>query len=150
MSEQALHISVRMYKVGELGDCFLLQFREGGQSSNVLIDSGSFRNSKTSKERMVAIWKDIRKQLNDKPLDVVVGTHQHNDHLSGFVHAKNEFNAVKTEQVWLSWLDDPKSNLAKTIKKEQEKMLAKLTALGKKFSGSLFEKISVAEKVRDV
>lgn len=98
--------SVRMYKLHELGDCFLLTFQEGRQKSHILIDCGSFRNSKTSAEKLRTVAKDISKRVNKK-LDAVIATHQHNDHLSGFIHAQDIFQEMQIDQVILSWMDDP-------------------------------------------
>jgi glyoxylase-like metal-dependent hydrolase (beta-lactamase superfamily II) len=111
----ALTAKVRMYRLNELGDCFLITFTEGDQVSRMLIDCGSFRNGEPSKKRLQKIAADIKKELGAVPLSVVVGTHQHNDHLSGFVHCKDVFESIGVEQVWLSWLDDPKDKAAKKI-----------------------------------
>lgn len=116
-------VNIKMYRVGELGDCFLLKFSNAGQKSHVLIDCGSFRNSNESKARMRLIAEDIKNQLGGQALDVVVGTHQHNDHLSGFVHAEDIFRSIEIEQVWLPWLDDPTNPLAKKIQEEHRKLI---------------------------
>lgn len=119
-----------MYRVEELGDCFLLNFKDGGKESNVLIDCGSFRNNKTSIPRMQKIAGHIKSSLSPEkaslPLDVVVGTHQHNDHLSGFVHAKDIFKDIVCNQVWLSWLDKPTDKQATDIANGQRKLAGKL------------------------
>lgn len=107
--------SVRMYRLNELGDCFLLTFAVGANKSRMLIDCGSFRNSSTSKARLVEIVANIQAELGGAQIDVVVGTHQHNDHLSGFVHCEDAFRKIGVKQVWLSWLDDPQDRMAKGI-----------------------------------
>jgi beta-lactamase superfamily II metal-dependent hydrolase len=107
--------TVRMYRLNELGDCFLLTFKNGSAQSTMLIDFGSFRNSPASSNRLKEILKDIHGELKGKPLDVVVGTHQHNDHVSGFAHCQTELKKVGIDQVWLSWLDDPKDCMARDI-----------------------------------
>jgi beta-lactamase superfamily II metal-dependent hydrolase len=125
-----LNVNIRMYRVGELGDCFLLSFKEGEKESNVLIDCGSFRNSKESVSRMKEIAGHIKSSLSasgtNLPLQVVVGTHQHNDHLSGFVHGKDIFKDITCNQVWLSWLDKPTDKQATDIANGQRKLAAKL------------------------
>src|SRR5215471_3313815 len=123
-----LTVNIKMYQVGELGDCFLLHFQDGAKESHVLIDCGSFRNKDASKARLRTIITHIKSQLNDKKLDVVVGTHQHNDHLSGYVHGEDLFTGA-IKQVWLSWLDDPKDTLARQINKDQKNLVDKLTAI---------------------
>jgi beta-lactamase superfamily II metal-dependent hydrolase len=110
-------VNVKMYRVGELGDCFLLTLKHNENFKHILIDCGSFRNSNSSITRLNKIAEDIQKQVskNNGQLDVVVGTHQHNDHVSGFVHAESVFKNIPIENVWLSWLDDPKNKQAQKI-----------------------------------
>jgi glyoxylase-like metal-dependent hydrolase (beta-lactamase superfamily II) len=111
-----VNAKIRMYRLNELGDCFLVSFSTPSATSNLLIDCGSFRNGKPSADRLREIVKDgIMQDLGGKPIDVVVGTHQHNDHVSGFVHCEKEFRDIGIEQVWLSWLDDPKDKKARRI-----------------------------------
>lgn len=118
--------NVRMYRLNELGDCFRITFTADGKKSHMLIDCGSFRNSKDSASRVKEIATAIGKELAGAPLDVVVGTHQHNDHLSGFVHAQKEFEKVKIKQVWLSWLDDPADAAARKIGKDHKNLVSSL------------------------
>jgi beta-lactamase superfamily II metal-dependent hydrolase len=117
-----MKVTVRMYRVGELGDCFLLKFKDGQESSSVLIDCGSFRNGEKSVTRMRAIAQHIADEQDSKPLNAVVGTHQHNDHLSGFKHAQDIFLKLRAENGWLSWLDDPKDESAQKIAKGEKKL----------------------------
>ena len=113
-------VTVRMYRVGELGDCFLLTVKHKAIVRHLLIDCGSFRNGDESVERMRAIATDIQQKVarEGKRLHVVAGTHQHNDHVSGFVHARDIFEKMNIEQVWLSWLDNPRSKVAAKIGEE--------------------------------
>ena len=111
----AASATVRMYRLEELGDCFLITFTAGKSRSHLLIDCGSFRNGEPSVKRLEAITGEIAKVLAGKPLDVVVGTHQHNDHVSGFVHCEQAFRVMGVGQVWLSWLDKPGDKQAEAI-----------------------------------
>jgi beta-lactamase superfamily II metal-dependent hydrolase len=133
-----LEVNVSMYPVGELGDCFLLEFAEGDARSSVLIDCGSFRNSEASKARMSSIVKHIQqKHLHDngkRPIDVVVGTHQHNDHFSGFAHCKDIFSEIGIKNVWLSWLDKPDDAHAQRIANGERKLIKKLTDISLQLS----------------
>ncbi|MBL7856349.1 MAG: MBL fold metallo-hydrolase [Cyclobacteriaceae bacterium] len=139
----ATRINIKMYKVKELGDCFLLTVHHNNIVKYVLIDCGSFRNGKGSQDRMRQIVSDIKdKQLKGAKLDVVVATHQHNDHVSGFVHAEDLFTAIGIEQVWLSWLDNPKNKQAVNIganhlelRKSLKQASEKLDELSKNKSG---------------
>jgi hypothetical protein len=123
--------NIKMYRVGELGDCFLIHFTDGTATSSVLIDCGSFRNGGPSVDRMKAVVEDIKTQQKlaegrQAPFDVVIGTHQHNDHLSGFVHAQEIFTEIGMKEVWLSWLDDPNDDKATLIANGQRKLVDKL------------------------
>jgi hypothetical protein len=120
--------AIRMYRLNELGDCFLLTFTSGASSTRMLIDCGSFRNSGASVKRLESIVGSIKSELNGAPIDVVVGTHQHNDHLSGFVHCEDAFREIGVGQVWLSWLDDPTDATARTIGKDHNNLRRQLSA----------------------
>jgi len=117
--------AVRMYQVGELGDCFLLSFKQGNKQSNVLIDCGSFRNGQPSKDRLELIVKHIRTTLEGRSLNAVVGTHQHNDHVSGFAHCEELFKDI-VDEAWLSWLDNPKDGFAQQIQTGQKNLVDQL------------------------
>ena len=151
-----LQVNVRMYNVGELGDCFLLKFTEDGQASHVLIDCGSFRNSGDSITRMQEIANHIKQELTTddqqiNPLDLVVATHQHNDHVSGFTHAQTVFGSIGMKQVWLSWLDDPNDQHATNIAEGERKLTKQLQAISEKMSNvASLKGGQVAERVNDV
>ena len=119
---------VCMYRLFELGDCFLITFTAGSSSSRLLIDCGSFRNTAASIARLKTLTAEIDKALDGTPIDVVVGTHQHNDHLSGFVHCETAFRKMGVKQVWLSWLDDPTDRKAQGIGKAHNNLMQHLAA----------------------
>jgi hypothetical protein len=128
-------VNIKMYKVGELGDCFFLQFTADEARSNVLLDFGSFRNGKKSIQRMNDIADNIiGEQLKGESLNVVIGTHQHNDHLSGFVHAKEKLRTCNIDQVWLSWLDDPEDQQANRIGTEYNNFIDNLWQISQRLS----------------
>ena len=72
------------YQVG-FGDCFLLRFDyPAGKARHVLIDFGSTGlPDGTADDHMLTIASDIRDKCGGK-LEVVVATHRHADHISGF------------------------------------------------------------------
>lgn len=119
---------IRMYRLNELGDCFLTTFTNGESTSRLLIDCGSFRNTTASISRIKEIVASIATETGDAPLDVVVGTHQHNDHLSGFVHCEAEFKEIGIDQVWLSWLDDPSDPMARSLGQQHNNLVSQLAA----------------------
>jgi hypothetical protein len=93
-SEQ--EVVVRMYGQG-FGDCFLLAFPrlEEGKDPDpkdpvyVVIDSGVFYNTPGDRQRMRDVAKSI-KVATGGTIDLLVGTHEHHDHLCGFEYAKND------------------------------------------------------------
>ncbi len=112
---------VRMYCTG-LGDCFLLGFRAtGGRTSYVLIDCGVWKGTPGATAWMQRIWRDIRQEVGDQGLDLLVATHQHWDHLSGFSQAKELFldPAFQVRQVWLPWTEDPEDRTAARLAEER-------------------------------
>src|SRR4051812_23915697 len=115
-----------MYRLLELGDCFLITLTANGSKSRMLIDCGSFRNTTASAKQLEKIAKAIATDLGGAPLDVVVGTHQHNDHLSGFVHCEPAFREMNVQQVWLSWLDDPTDPKARGISGAHNNLMMRL------------------------
>jgi beta-lactamase superfamily II metal-dependent hydrolase len=127
---------IRMYRLNELGDCFLIIFSHGDHKSRLLIDCGSFRNSGPSVKRLGEITEAIDAEVGDASLDVVVGTHQHNDHLSGFVHCKAAFRQIGVDQVWLSWLDDPQDGMAREIGEAHHNLTLQLAAVRERLAES--------------
>jgi hypothetical protein len=111
-----------MYRQG-LGDCFLLTFNPGGDEKHVLIDCGTL-GATTTKVALPDVIADIDKTTNGH-LNLVVATHQHQDHLSGFAKLRDQFSPAKNKQidhVWLAWTEDPNDDLAKQLGKARDDM----------------------------
>ena len=106
-------VRVRMYRHG-LGDCFLvgLPGREG--SFNVMIDCGVI-GAKTFSETDVVT--DILKETRDE-IDLLVVTHEHEDHVSGFRVAQPLMQG-KVKRVWMGWTEDPEDALATRLQAER-------------------------------
>jgi hypothetical protein len=119
---------IRMFRLDELGDCFLVTFSSGASTSHLLIDCGSFRNGGPSIQRLHRVTKAIAASVGGHPIDVVVGTHQHNDHVSGFVHCEDAFRQIGVREVWLSWLDNPGDRKATRIGKDHHNLMLNLAA----------------------
>jgi len=135
----AITTKIRMYRMHELGDCFLLTFDNSGKESHVLIDCGSFRNSKKSADKFKEITSDISDIVGDKGIDLVVATHQHNDHMSGFEYGKEDFEEIGINQVFLSWLDDENDPLALDIGEQHDKVIKKLSGIRETLKESRFK-----------
>jgi hypothetical protein len=111
-------VTIRMYNQLNLGDCFLLKFKDGTKESFMLIDFGSYFSG--NDERELEIAASIQQTVKDNPLTVVL-THQHKDHLSGFISAREIMEKLKIQEVWFSYLDDPNGNEAIAMRKATEK-----------------------------
>jgi hypothetical protein len=123
---QATKVRIRTYRHG-LGDCHLLRFiKPDGSPFHILIDCGVVNRTPDPGPLMTRVAKDILNETGGV-LDVVVATHQHTDHLSGFRQAANEFNnQIKMKRLWLAWTEDPSNPLGKKI---QRQLVRKLAAL---------------------
>lgn len=99
-------ISVRMYNVG-FGDCFLLRIPTEDGERRVLVDCGfhSLGKGKFSDKEIV---EKIKKDLDGKGLDVLIATHRHQDHISGFGE-QALWADVAVDEVWLPFTMKPGS-----------------------------------------
>jgi glyoxylase-like metal-dependent hydrolase (beta-lactamase superfamily II) len=81
---KVLEASLRAYNVG-FGDCLLLKLKYDDESTRcVLFDFGSTKLPDSAKSNhMEVIANDIANQSRGK-LAIVVATHRHADHISGF------------------------------------------------------------------
>ena len=119
-------VRVRMYRQG-LGDCFLLAFpRPEGGEFFVLIDCGVILGTPGGADLMKEVVADIVEETGGA-LDVLVATHEHWDHVSGFVQAREEFARFRTiGEIWLAWTENPRNETANRIRRDRE---ARLDAL---------------------
>ncbi|MGC4043425.1 MAG: MBL fold metallo-hydrolase [Armatimonas sp.] len=104
-------IRVRLYSQG-LGDCFLLAFPRPGQSENpcyLLIDCGSAIATPGGAKRSREIAENIR-VVTGGHLDILVITHQHYDHISGFQDAWDIWRDFTIDNLYLPWSDSTKES----------------------------------------
>ena len=113
----AIKATVRMYRQG-LGDCFLLTFTQSGKLTRILIDCGVVLGAPDGVGKTKEVVQQLAKDCDHK-LDIVVATHEHWDHVSGFATARAEFEQIEIGQVWMAWTEDPKDPLAKSIRKQR-------------------------------
>src|SRR5258705_10951129 len=131
-SPKKFRARVRMYRHG-LGDCFLVTFpRKNGEPFHMLIDCGALARDKVFMTSIVKHIRDTVKggKTNGKArLDVVVATHEHKDHVSGFNQARDVFNSdFDFGAVWLGWTEDLTKPEIKKLKETKKKAIAKLEA----------------------
>lgn len=113
-------VHVRMYR-HILGDCFLIRTLHEGRPWHALIDFGILQGSPGRAETSDKIVASIGETTGWK-LDLLVVTHEHADHISGFGQERAQFfgkagagvKVFDIEAVWLAWtekLDDPQAKL---------------------------------------
>ena len=118
---------IRMYRQG-LGDCFLVSLPRNdgsGRPFYLMIDCGVVLGTADPGTIMTKVMEDIVETTGGK-IDVLVATHEHWDHLSGFIQAKASFDKLQIGQLWLAWTEDPNDDLTKTLKAEKGRALAAL------------------------
>jgi beta-lactamase superfamily II metal-dependent hydrolase len=116
-------LKIRMYNVG-FGDAFLLFVPTAAGEKRILFDCGSIAAGPRS------IAQVARQIIGDcttngkARIDVVVCTHRHRDHVSGF--ASPDWDAVEVAEVWMPWTEDPRDPVARRILRKQAGLAAAL------------------------
>jgi hypothetical protein len=111
---EAKEVTIRMYRQG-LGDCFLITFPRKPEPFYFLIDCGAIASRHYNDTDMKNVVNHIRATTHNH-LDVLAATHEHWDHISGFTQAKDIFDAISVDQVWVAWTEEPDNVAAKVLK----------------------------------
>lgn len=116
-------IRFRMYHTGSVGDCHLLLFESGGVTRfSMLIDCGGWM---TRKDAITACVEDIHAVCGGR-LDLLVLTHEHMDHVSGFNQAREVFDRLEVGRVWMSWIEDESDEVGLLLRELYAKKLQEL------------------------
>jgi beta-lactamase superfamily II metal-dependent hydrolase len=118
-------LRVRMYRVG-FGDFFLLTVPTAAGPRHILIDCGVHAGDIGSMSEAIAQMAEETKSN----LALVIMTHRHADHISGFASCKDVFSKFTVERVWMPWFEDPS-------KKEAVNFQSSLTALAAQLHAAL-------------
>jgi beta-lactamase superfamily II metal-dependent hydrolase len=110
-AKAAGRVRIRMYRVG-FGDFFLMSVpAAGGDYAHILVDCGVHAHDK-------GLIGDAVKQMKEDTggkLALIIMTHRHADHISGFGSARDDFETFEVERVWMSWFEDPANKKALAI-----------------------------------
>jgi beta-lactamase superfamily II metal-dependent hydrolase len=113
-------VRIRMYNVG-FGDCFLVTIPGSDRERRILIDCGSVSAGPRPLSEVV---KNIIRDTTDPDgiarIDVVIATHRHRDHISGFANAA--WRNVEVGEVWMPWTEDPTDPEARRIRDTQSRL----------------------------
>jgi beta-lactamase superfamily II metal-dependent hydrolase len=128
------HVSIRMYNIG-FGDCFLLTFPAPERPRKILIDCGVHFMGRNKEQPFDEVLNQLIEDIKEDgvpTLDLVIATHRHQDHVSGF--ANEVWNDVDVREVWMPWTENyedkqaveillSQSNKAKKVHQLLDKML---------------------------
>jgi hypothetical protein len=126
-SKKPPRATVRTYRHG-VGDCHrvtLYGARKG--MYQIMIDCGVILGTANAGAVMTEVMDDILAATGGS-IDLLVATHEHWDHVSGFAQAAESFAKLKVGAVWLGWTEDPKDADAKQLRGERDNALALLRA----------------------
>ncbi len=102
-------VRLRLYCHG-LGDCLLVELpTDAGPPFRLLIDCGLHSAEPGARDRLQAVIDDLRTETGGR-IDAVAGTHEHWDHLSGFLQHRDRWgaaNGLDIGEVWMSWAENP-------------------------------------------
>ncbi|HJW26513.1 MAG TPA: MBL fold metallo-hydrolase [Rhodocyclaceae bacterium] len=115
-------VRVRMYRQG-IGDAFLLSFYTGPEPRHILIDCGMLTGTPDARQWAEDICGDIARETAGGRLDAIVGTHPHWDHLSGFWDARESFDKLAKNEVWLAWSENPRDSFAAEHRRQRSLQL---------------------------
>lgn len=121
-------VSIRMYCIGT-GDCFVVKFyRKDAPPFTMMIDCGSCVGDK---EWFNPYIENLATYVNHS-IDLLVVTHEHQDHVNGFQKCKTIFESIKFKNAWFAWTENPNDpgGAAAELQKRRKEMKA---ALGNAF-----------------
>src|SRR5262249_8205631 len=91
----------------------------------VLIDCGTLAQGS---QPIAQVAKDVVEAVRESDgvarIDVVIATHRHRDHVSGF--ADPVWGQVEVKEVWMPWTEDPTDADARVIRERQSRLAAQL------------------------
>jgi len=99
---KASGLRVRMYRVG-FGDFFLVTVPSAAGPKHILIDCGVHGKDVHSIEAAVSHMA----QETNKHLSLIIVTHRHADHVTGFSKCKDVFKQFAVDRIWMSWYENP-------------------------------------------
>lgn len=114
------NVKIRMYSLGT-GDCFILKFCEAeNEKFTMMIDCGSCQGKP---DEIRPYLEKLAEDVNNK-IDLLVITHEHQDHVNGFAKCPDIFENFTIGQAWFAWTEDPTdpTGAAKELQKKRSRM----------------------------
>jgi beta-lactamase superfamily II metal-dependent hydrolase len=123
-------VKIRMYCIGT-GDCFVIKFCSGRSTKfTMMIDCGS---CKGDTNHFTPYVEDLVSYV-DNHIDLLVVTHEHNDHVNGFAKCEEIFRDknFKIDEAWFAWTEnpaDPDGQAGELLKKRKKMRTALKNAI---------------------
>jgi hypothetical protein len=135
------NMRVRMYRQG-LGDCFLVSLKkdEGGLF-HIVIDCGVLMGTEDVAIRMTEVVDDIASDTGGT-VDLLVVTHEHWDHVSGFHQARESWDKIIVKEVWMGWTENPRDPQARRLGQARQSALRMLAEVAGKLPAGLKEGVN--------
>jgi beta-lactamase superfamily II metal-dependent hydrolase len=114
-------LRVRMFRIG-FGDFFLVTVPTAAGEKHILIDCGVHAKDLGTMPDAVSQMA----QACNSQLALIIVTHRHADHISGFGTCKDIFRKITVERVWMSWFEDPDNKNAMAFQASLAAMAAQL------------------------
>jgi beta-lactamase superfamily II metal-dependent hydrolase len=115
-------LSVTMFNVG-FGDCFLVAIPTTAGVRRILFDCGRHKGGDIANQKMVDAVIAAATDPDDVPrIDLIVATHRHKDHISGF--KMKGWDKVEVREVWMPWTEDPNDPNARGVVEGQVRAAA--------------------------
>jgi beta-lactamase superfamily II metal-dependent hydrolase len=124
-ADEAGNIRVRMYRVG-FGDFFLLTVPGNHGPAHILIDCGVHAKNLGTIDRCV---QDMKEETGNR-LALVILTHYHADHMSGFATSYDDFATIDVGAVWITNRLDPDNT-------DASKFMAQITSVAQQLKMQL-------------
>lgn len=147
-------VTVRMYRYGH-GDCFLLTFPRdgGGDPVFVLIDCGYKPGSQNFLPHNKSVDEFVKHigEATDYRLDLVIITHEHQDHVNCIWRAtKPYFDDFTIQEAWFAWTEDPDDQTAIDLRKKHNDQLLTLLESRKQLALALGAYHSSVKRLDDL
>jgi beta-lactamase superfamily II metal-dependent hydrolase len=115
-------LRVRMFRIG-FGDFFLLSVPASGGPKHILIDCGVHaKDLKTIRSAVQQMVQDCNFHLS-----LIIMTHRHADHISGFGTCSDIFKQITVDRVWMPWFENPSDRTAQAFQASLTSMANRLS-----------------------
>jgi hypothetical protein len=125
-------VRVRFYCQG-IDDCHLLRFEKPGGFFWMLIDCGIHSSVANGTQTIKDIVDNIFSVT--QRLDVIVLTHEHWDHNSGFFSALDKFKQFEVGEIWLGWTENAADPQARALDKFKGDAIKALQGASQRLDG---------------